>query len=169
MNRIYLITGGVRSGKSKLGLVMAEKAEKPHFIATAEAGDDEMKKRIINHKNERSYKWITIEEKYDIGDAVNNAVRNGADLIVVDCITLWLTNLMLAEKDVNKSLEYFKNALKKTVSDVILVTNEVGLGVVPESKLGRDYRDELGRVNQILAEFATDVIFMVSGIPMKIK
>lgn len=169
MNKIYLITGGVRSGKSKLGLTLAEKAGKPYFIATAEAGDDEMKKRIINHRNERSEKWTTIEEKYDIGNAVVEACKNGSDLIIIDCITLWVTNLMLSEKDIDEYLRNLKDVLKKDIPDVVIVTNEVGLGVVPESKLGRDYRDEIGRVNQGLAEVATDVFFMVSGIPMKIK
>jgi adenosyl cobinamide kinase/adenosyl cobinamide phosphate guanylyltransferase len=169
MKKIYLITGGVRSGKSKLGLKLAEDAKKPFFIATAWAGDDEMEKRIKNHKAERSEKWTTIEERFDIGKAVKDAGENNADLIVVDCITLWTTNMMLGNKDVDALVEKLTVELKKTNITTVMVTNEVGLGVVPEAKMARDYRDLLGKVNQKLAEISTDVLFMVSGIPMKVK
>jgi adenosyl cobinamide kinase/adenosyl cobinamide phosphate guanylyltransferase len=169
MKKIYLITGGVRSGKSKLGLKLAEDAKKPFFIATAWAGDDEMAKRIKNHKAERSEKWTTIEERFDIASAVKQATESSADLIVIDCITLWTTNIMLGNKDVDKLVEKLIIELEKSNVTTVMVTNEVGLGVVPEAKLARDYRDLLGIVNQKLAEISTDVLFMVSGIPMKIK
>ena len=169
MNRIYLITGGVRSGKSKLGLRLAEKAEKPYFIATAWAGDDEMAKRIKNHKAERSEKWTTIEERFDIAKAIKDAVDNNADLVVIDCITLWVTNIMLGNKNVDVFVEHLINELEKVNVTIVMVTNEVGLGIVPEAKLARDYRDLLGSINQKLAEVSTDVLFMVSGIPMKVK
>jgi adenosylcobinamide kinase / adenosylcobinamide-phosphate guanylyltransferase len=169
MKKIYMITGGVRSGKSRLGLELAETAKSPFFIATAWAGDDEMEKRIKNHKAERSEKWTTIEERFDLGSAVKNAINNAADLIVIDCVTLWVTNIMLGNKDIDVLLNQFILVLKSAEVPVVLVTNEVGLGIVPEAKLARDYRDLLGSINQKLAGVATDVLFMVSGIPMKVK
>ena len=169
MSKIYLITGGVRSGKSSLGLKLAKNAELPFFIATATAGDNEMAERIKNHKAERSGKWTTIEEKFDIGKVVLSAVERGADLIVIDCVTLWVSNMMLSGKNIIELVDELIAELKKTQITVVMVTNEVGLGVVPESKLGREYRDTLGKVNQTLAEAATDVLFMVSGLPMKLK
>ena len=169
MGKTYLVTGGVRSGKSSMGLKLAEKAKKPYFIATAWAGDDEMEKRIKNHKAERSEKWTTIEERFDVGKALKEAAEKKADLIVIDCVTLWVTNMMLDNMNVDDFVENLISELKKIDITTVMVTNEVGLGVVPEAKLARDYRDLLGKVNQRLAKISTDVLFMVSGIPMKIK
>ena len=169
MSEIYLITGGVRCGKSRLGLKLAEKALKPFFIATAWAGDDEMDKRIRNHKAERDEKWTTIEEPYKLAEALKQAKASGADLVVIDCITLWTSNVMFSDNKMEDELSSFIAELNCTEIDVVMVTNEVGFGIVPDNQVSRDYRDLLGLVNQKLAETATNVTLMVSGIPVKIK
>ncbi|MCF7791666.1 MAG: bifunctional adenosylcobinamide kinase/adenosylcobinamide-phosphate guanylyltransferase [Victivallales bacterium] len=169
MGKIYLITGGVRSGKSKLGLKLAEKADKPFFIATAWAGDDEMAERIKNHKAERSDRWTTLEERFELAKAVEQAENNNADLIVIDCITLWANNLILNNKNTALESRRLCEKLQSVNADVVMVTNEVGLGIVPDNKIARDYRDLLGDINQKLAEAATDVLLMVSGLPLKVK
>lgn len=170
-NNIYLLTGGVRSGKSSYALQLAASSKKPYYIATGWAGDDEMTDRIVNHKEERDSSWTTIEERYDLKEAITEATSNGADIIIIDCLTMWTCNLMYQSKDKNidaHTLDLIE-ALKSTTVPIVMVTNEVGLGIVPESKDGRDFRDLLGWINQKIAKVSDKVIFMVSGIPMVIK
>lgn len=168
-NRIYLLTGGVRSGKSSYALQLAASSNKPFYIATGWADDDEMTDRIIKHKEERDNRWTTIEERYDIRKAIENAVSNGADIAIIDCLTMWTCNLMYKSKDIDTHTANLIEALKSSSIPIVMVTNEVGLGIVPESKDGRDFRDLLGWINQKIAKVADKVIFMVSGIPMVIK
>ena len=168
-NKTYLITGGVRSGKSSFALNLAKNAKHPFFIATGWAGDDEMSKRIKKHKEERTEIWTTIEEKLDLKAAVASAIIQNADFIIIDCLTLWTSNLMYDKKNVNSYVSSLIGTLADTKIPIVLVTNEVGLGIVPNSKDGREFRDILGLVNQRLAKAVDKVIFMVSGIPMELK
>ncbi|OGV21671.1 MAG: bifunctional adenosylcobinamide kinase/adenosylcobinamide-phosphate guanylyltransferase [Lentisphaerae bacterium GWF2_38_69] len=169
-NNKYLLTGGVRSGKSSYAVELARSCKSPFYIATGWAGDEEMTDRIIKHKEERDSRWLTIEERYNLDNAILEAIGKGADMIVVDCITMWTCNLMYAEKDnMNSRVNSLLEGLIKVDIPIVLVTNEVGLGIVPETKDGRNFRDQLGQINQKLAKVCDKVIFMVSGIPMEIK
>lgn len=169
----YLLTGGVRSGKSSYALKLASKAEHPFYIATGWDGDEEMKKRIRKHQTDRNDLWKTIEEQTKLACAIEKAVTRKADFIIVDCLGAWITNLMLNEKicDIknNKEVSTFVDAVKNTSIPLAIVTNEVGMGLVPENQMARDFRDNLGFVNQLLAKITDRVILMVSGIPMQMK
>lgn len=168
-NKTYLITGGGRSGKSSYAIELANFSKSPFYIATGWAGDDEMTARIIKHKKERDNRWTTIEEPCDLKKAIETAVINKADIIIVDCITMWTCNLMYDSKDTDSYVLNLIEALKNITIPIALVTNEVGLGIVPETKNSRDFRDLLGWINQKLAKVVDKVIFMVAGIPMEIK
>jgi adenosylcobinamide kinase/adenosylcobinamide-phosphate guanylyltransferase len=167
--KTYLITGGVKSGKSSFALTLAKNAKNPFFVATGWAGDDEMSDRIKKHKKERSRIWTTIEEKLDLNAAIASAVIQNADFIIIDCLTLWTSNLIYSKKDINSYASTLIESLSSTKIPIVVVTNEVGLGIVPNSKDGREFRDVLGLVNQRLAKAVDKVIFMVSGIPMELK
>lgn len=167
--KTYLITGGVKSGKSSFALNLAKNAKNPFFIATGWAGDDEMSDRIKKHKEERSRIWATIEEKFNLKAAIASAVIQNADFIIIDCLTLWTSNLIYDKKDINSYVSNLTETLTNIEIPIVLVTNEVGLGIVPNSKDGREFRDTLGLVNQRLAKAVDKVIFMVSGIPMELK
>ncbi|MCP4179661.1 MAG: bifunctional adenosylcobinamide kinase/adenosylcobinamide-phosphate guanylyltransferase [bacterium] len=168
---VYLLTGGVRSGKSSYALQLAGRAEKPFYIATAWAGDEEMDERIKNHKAERGERWTTIEESIALDQAITQAINSGSDCIVLDCITMWVSNLLMDDKiDINLHINNLLEKLNKANNvDIIMVTNEVGLGIVPDNELSRKYRDLLGFTNQKLAKIVDKAIFMISGIPMIVK
>lgn len=167
---MILIGGGSRSGKSRRALQMLEAAgPRQGFIATAQAFDDEMRERIARHQEERGPCITTWEEPFAVADRI--AAEDGRyDAIVVDCLTLWVSNLMLAE---TVSLEAESRKLVETCSQaqtkVILVTNEVGCGIVPDNALARRFRDEAGRLHQLAAQHATEVHWMMFGIGMRIK
>ncbi|MFA6076067.1 MAG: bifunctional adenosylcobinamide kinase/adenosylcobinamide-phosphate guanylyltransferase [Negativicutes bacterium] len=167
--KISLLTGGVRSGKSAYALQLAQSATAPFYIATGWADDEEMSDRIEKHKEERDTSWTTIEERYDLGAAINTATVRGADIIIVDCLTMWACNLMYQFQDNSGHVDDLIEVLCKTTIPVVLVTNEVGLGIVPNSSDGRIFRDALGFINQKIARIADKVIFMVAGIPMVLK
>lgn len=179
MSRITLILGGARSGKSSYALKLAEESRKSvTFIATAQAFDDEMSARIQKHKAERPVSWETLELPLHIAPSVSQIK---SDLVILDCITLWVTNLLM--QFVNDDLvdeapfmqaskaetEKLLAAIRNTEQDWLIVSNEVGLSLVPPYQMGRVYRDALGWVNQRLAQEADKVIFMVAGIPMNVK
>ncbi len=164
---ITLVTGGTRSGKSSHSLKLAEKAARPFFIATGWAGDDEMRSRIAKHQQERGPRWTTIEERTNLPGALAKAAAAGADIIIVDCLTLWVSNLMMEEADVATAADTLVKSLPPV--DTVFVTNEVGMGVVPEHRLGRKFRDLAGMVNQRVAAAADSVILTVCGIPLKVK
>jgi adenosyl cobinamide kinase/adenosyl cobinamide phosphate guanylyltransferase len=165
-----LITGGARSGKSRHALELAESAERPFFVATAKALDSEMEKRISKHKAERGSHWTTIEEGVDLAGALRQANDANADFIVVDCLTLWTANIMENDPDsLDGRLEAFINALEESNAPVAMVTNEVGMGIVPANALARGFRDILGKVNAATAAAADTLLLMVAGIPMKVK
>lgn len=169
MTHAYLILGGARSGKSRRALSLAETlGERRLFIATAEALDAEMEQRIATHKAERGPGWTTLEAPLDLSPALETAAQT-ADVCLVDCLTLWLSNLMHHERDVEPQTEDLCEAIAHCPIPVILVSNEVGLGLVPETPLGRAFRDAQGRLNQRLAEQCDTVEFIAAGLPITLK
>ena len=166
-----LIGGGARSGKSRFALEYAEQRyTRRAFLATAQALDEEMRARIARHRAERGNGWITIEEPYDIASAIE-ANADEFDVIVVDCLTLWLSNIMLDPgRETDKELANLERVLERDLAaDVVVITNEVGCGIVPDNPLGREYRDRAGEINQALARAAREVFWMVFGIPVTVK
>ncbi len=169
MERVILITGGARSGKSRYAEARVAAYASPWaFLATAEAGDEEMAERIRLHQRRRSQEWRTVEAPLALVDALQETASIcGAQL--VDCLTLWLSNLMQAERDVGAEIDRLYNYLTDTTTPVVLVTNEVGMGIVPANALARRFRDEAGRMNQAIAVVAQEVVLMVSGYPTTVK
>ena len=172
--KITFVIGGARSGKSSFALKQAEKIKgRKAYIATAQAFDEEMKERIEKHKKDRSKDWDTFEEPLKVADALNE-IANKYDAVVLDCLTLWLSNLMLKHLDCNKEMDTLFSALKDSKlktrdSKLLLVSNEVGLGIVPDNELARRFRDWAGILNQRVAEVADEVYLVTAGIPVKIK
>ncbi|MEL6861407.1 MAG: bifunctional adenosylcobinamide kinase/adenosylcobinamide-phosphate guanylyltransferase [Pseudomonadota bacterium] len=164
-----LILGGARSGKSRRALALAEaRAQTRVFIATAEALDDEMSDRIARHEAERGEGWGTVEAPLDLVSAI--AAHVDPDRIcVVDCLTLWLSNLMHHGGDIEAETAALCEALSAPRGPIILVSNEVGLGLVPETPLGRAFRDAQGRLNQAVAAACTKVEFVAAGLPLTLK
>lgn len=167
--RSVLILGGARSGKSRYAQKLAEASGKTSvLIATADAGDDEMAERIEKHRAERAAHWRVVEEQIDLAGVLSREAA--ADrVLVVDCLTLWLSNLMCAAKDADTAISALAAALARLDGTVIFVTNEIGLGIVPESKLGRAFRDAQGRLNQSLAAACDTVLFIAAGLPLQLK
>lgn len=165
---IILITGGARSGKSVRAEALAlEFSGRPIYIATAEPFDAEMRTRIAVHRARRTDIWDELEVPLDLVGALNQTDGKGVRL--VDCLTLWLSNLMHDNRDLATTATELAATLEKQTSPVILVTNEVGLGIVPDNALARAYRDAAGILNQTVARIADNVEFVVAGLPMKIK
>lgn len=166
--RHRLVLGGARSGKSRHAQALAE-ATGPRrtYLATAEARDEEMAARIARHQAERGEGWQTLEAPLDMPVALGTVADS--DVVLVDCLTLWLTNVMLGERDVDAETEALVAALATAPRPVILVSNEVGLGLVPETPLGRAFRDAQGRLNQRMAEVVQEVRFMAAGLPIVLK
>lgn len=171
---LIFITGGARSGKSNLAVQLAKKLEgKVAFVATACAGDEEMAKRILLHRKSRPEEWTTIEEPIDVASAIKSAC--GYDVVIVDCLTLLLSNLMFENggmrgtNDILNKIEELAEAAKDFGGAVMVVSNEVGMGIVPDNELARKFRDLAGRANQIMAGAADEVYVCFSGIPVQIK
>jgi adenosylcobinamide kinase/adenosylcobinamide-phosphate guanylyltransferase len=171
MGKITLILGGARSGKSTYAVSLAEKYSKVAFVATCEALDKEMAERILRHRRSRPENWVTFEEPRDTA-ALITRLGNKFDCVIIDCLTLLVSNLILAgdkEEEVVKKIAALLAGFKKKKSRIIIVSNEVGLGIVPANGLGRAFRDIAGKVNQRAAQAADEVFFIVSGMPLKIK
>lgn len=172
MGKITLILGGARSGKSSYAVSLAKKNPgKTVFIATCRPSDSEMKKRAALHKKARPCAWKTVEETENL-HLLLERIGLGFDTVIIDCLTLLASDLMLkgaSENAIKIQIKKILKALKKIKTRSLIVSNEVGLGIVPENKLARGFRDTAGRLNQIVAEKADNVIFMVSGIPWRIK
>ncbi|QPF89424.1 bifunctional adenosylcobinamide kinase/adenosylcobinamide-phosphate guanylyltransferase [Bradyrhizobium commune] len=165
---VILITGGARSGKSKRAESRARGFPgRPVYVATAEALDAEMEERIARHRVRRGTDWIEREVPLDLVPALVASDGGGARL--VDCLTLWLSNLLHAERDWEHEVNALAATLLHLKSPVVLVTNEVGLGIVPDNALARSFRDAAGIMNQIIADVADEVEFVVAGLPMKLK
>jgi len=169
--RVVLITGGTRSGKSRYAEERAgEAGERRLYVATAEAKDGEMERRIAEHRNRRGGEWTTVEEPMEIS---NELLRHRAevDCALVDCLTLWLSNLLLRQDEsaVTKKIDELIDTLKLLDFHVFFVTNELGSGVVPDNPLARQFRDLVGRANQRMAQAADEVVLMVAGLPVIVK
>lgn len=172
---LTLVIGGTRSGKSKWALSYAEglsNFSKYYYIATAIPFDEEMKERIERHRKDRNPKWSVIEEPTDLPERLSKIDANNC-VILIDCLTLWLSNLIYYKRSVEtyrelllQKLEIFREHER---SWLIIVTNEVGLGIVPESQIGRYFRDEAGILNQSIAEIADEVFFIIAGLPLQLK
>ncbi|MBR0900499.1 bifunctional adenosylcobinamide kinase/adenosylcobinamide-phosphate guanylyltransferase [Bradyrhizobium tropiciagri] len=165
---VILITGGARSGKSRRAELRARSFPgQPVYVATAEALDAEMDERISKHRARRGNDWVEREVPLDLVEALSETDGGGARL--VDCLTLWLSNLLHAERDWSQEIARLADALQHQRSPVIFVTNEVGLGIVPDNALARTFRDAAGLMNQTIAAVADEVEFVVAGLPMKLK
>jgi adenosylcobinamide kinase/adenosylcobinamide-phosphate guanylyltransferase len=164
---ITLILGGARSGKSRFAEELIESAAQPAlFLATAQPLDAEMRARIAAHRARRGAHWTTTEEPLEL---VNILLGETARPVLVDCLTLWLSNLMGAERDIGFEIERLLAVLPQARMPVVIVANEVGLGIVPDNAMARDFRDHAGRLNQGIARAAQRVVFMAAGLPLALK
>jgi adenosylcobinamide kinase / adenosylcobinamide-phosphate guanylyltransferase len=162
-----LFIGGARSGKSRLAQAAAEAVDGPlTYIATGQAFDDEMAARIARHRADRGARWRTVEEPLRLGETIQ-AVDDGA--VLVDCLTLWLSNLILGEHDLEAATGDLLAAISSVPVPLFLVSNEIGQGIVPETPLGRAFRDEAGRLNQAVAARVDRVELVVAGLTLRIK
>ncbi len=167
--RAVLVLGGARSGKSRYAQVLAESASRERlFLATAEPGDREMAERITRHRADRGAGWRTREEPLELVAALRAETRKDR-AVLVDCVTLWLSNLMLAGRDLDREISALTKEIVALNGPLILVSNEVGLGIVPETRLGREFRDWQGRANQELAKVCDAVVFVAAGLPTLLK
>ena len=171
---LILILGGARSGKSAFGERLAGSGRRVLFAATAEAGDSDMAERIAAHRRRRPAGWDTVEEPLDLVAALEPRV-NDYETVVVDCLTLWVSNLLLrgdsgrGEKEALRQAERLVQLYGRGRASWLLISNEVGLGVVPPTPMGRRFRDTLGSVNQIVARQADKLYLMVAGLAMEMK
>jgi len=167
--RRVLILGGARSGKSRTALQLAESASAERtYIATAQAYDEEMRERIAQHRAERDGSWRTVDAPLGLVEAVRTQTAPG-QAVLVDCLTLWLSNIVLAERDPAHEADRLVQAVRDAAGPLILVSNEVGQGIVPATPLGRRFRDEQGRLNQRIAEACDAVVFIAAGCPILLK
>ncbi len=169
---VHLVLGGARSGKSAYAQRAAETAAAaagrvPVLIATAEALDDEMTARIAAHRQSRGPQWTTIEAPVALAQAIKDAPPGS--FVVVDCLTLWMSNLLMHNANVDVAVDDLLAAVATTSGELWLVSNEVGLGLVPETPLGRAFRDAAGRLHQRLAAVADEVVLLVAGLPLTVK
>ncbi len=173
MNHNILILGGARSGKSRYALHLGqqEDGEKKVYLATAEAKDAEMAARIEDHRHERGNDWQTIEEPLRLSETLQS-LEGQADVVLIDCLTLWLNNLMMktnSEGEITQAFDGLIETIAKAKMTIIAVSNEVGQGIVPADALTRRFRDLAGRLNQQWAAAAQTVYWMLAGIPQRIK
>ncbi len=171
--KIIYVTGGARSGKSSFALHLAAPYHKRVFLATAEPFDQEMELRIGKHRKERGERFTTIEEPLTLGRVLGE-LPEGAEVVLLDCLTVWAGNLMhyaeeRGEGEIEHQIERFLEALRHPPCDIILVSNEVGMGIVPENAMARRFRDIAGIINQRVASLATEAWLLCSGLPLRLK
>ena len=173
--RLTLVLGGVRAGKSRYAQELAREGGRVLYVATAEARDEEMAARIAAHRAERPAAWSTLEEPIDLVTSLAPRLQD-FDTVLIDCLTLWVSNLLLQDPDNEAKSSVIQAQARRLIelyerfqASWIVVSNEVGLGVIPATRLGRDYADALGRVNQLFAAAADEVIVMFAGLPMNLK
>lgn len=168
MTSLFVI-GGTRSGKSRYAQSRMEALPGVlTFIATAQALDEEMTDRIARHRADRGPRWQSLEAPLDLAQAIEQA-QHSTDAILVDCLTLWLSNLMHAERDLAAATQSLTEAVQSCPIPIALVANEVGMGIVPENALARRFRDEAGRLNQRIAATAQEVVLVAAGLPLWLK
>ena len=179
-SKLSFILGGARSGKSRYVEEYArQKGKNVLFIATATAGDEEMRLRIQNHQASRPKNWQTLEAPLNIHTQLDQRLNSEIDTVILDCITMLTSNILCTfpeeldfevfEKEVEKQTSELLAAIRQTTAHWLIISNEIGLGIVPANAYSRSYRDALGRANQKIAAEADEVLFMVAGIPMKVK
>lgn len=161
-----LVLGGARSGKSVHAESLLPRGGA--YLATGQPGDDEMAERIRHHRDRRGPAWTTIEEPLELAAALSRALEAERP-VLIDCLTLWISNLMEAGRDVEAAARELCAVLERAATPVVLVSNEVGLGLVPETPLGRRFRDLQGRVNQMVAAACRRVVFVAAGLPLTLK
>lgn len=163
------VLGGARSGKSRYAQARAEAAGgNPVFVATAEAFDDEMRDRIARHRADRDTRWTTIEAPRDLPAAID-ALNSSEAVVLVDCLTLWVSNLLLADANIPLADSELCRAINRFEGQLILVANEVGLGIVPDNALARAFRDAAGQLNQSVAAAVAEVVLLTAGLPLTLK
>lgn len=167
-SRLFVL-GGARSGKSRYAQARAEAlGGRPMFIATAEAFDDEMRDRIARHRADRDSRWRTVEAPRELAAAID-ALRGAEPVVLVDCLTLWVSNLLLADADIPRASDQLCDAIARFDGALILVANEVGLGIVPDNALARRFRDAAGLLNQAVARVSDEVVLLTAGLPLTLK
>ena len=170
--KVHLVTGGARSGKSSFVLQEIERLYPEGqvvFIATSQVIDEELSLRVEKHRLERGPRYLTIEEPVALDQALAEACTHQPVAIIIDCLTVWMGNLFYHEKNLDQAVQTLLAALQKPGPPVLIVTNEVGLGIVPDNAMARSYRDALGRVNQHIASTADRVSLLVCGLPVVVK
>jgi len=169
LNRTTLILGGARSGKSTYSEKLALRTQlRPVYIATAQAHDEEMSARITDHQSRRGTIWTTIEEPLALCEALSNHAAP-ENVILVDCLTLWLSNLMMAGENIEDEIVRLTTLIPDLAGPVVFVSNEIGMGLVPETTMGRAFRDHQGRLNQRVAQGVDSVSFIAAGYPLHLK
>ena len=164
-----LVLGGARSGKSAFAeRLVVETGLSRHYIATGRAWDDEMRVRIAKHREDRGKGWETHEEPLALAERIADVAREDR-AVLIDCLTLWLTNLMLEERDIPQEFASLLLAVKDAPGRLVFVSNEVGLGIVPENRMAREFRDHAGRLHQQVAALVPNVYFIAAGLPLKMK
>lgn len=170
--RVALVLGGAKSGKSRYALELARSFPSPRlYVATAEAGDEEMAARIAQHRRDRGEGWDTLEKPLELSAAISQA-QGRYGVILADCLTLWLSNWLIRGEDqaeLNRVCEELVAAVEAATTPVILVSNEVGWGIVPDNPLAREFRDWAGRLHQLLAAAADLVVLLAAGLPLTLK
>ena len=165
---LTLVLGGARSGKSAFAEGLLSGQAQPLYIATCQIYDDEMAERVRLHQSRRPAPWVTVEEPLDLAGALLREAQPGR-AILVDCLTLWISNLMMAERDIPAAIEALCRTVTSLACPVVFVANEVGLGIVPDNALARAFRDHAGRLNQSLAALCQKVAFVAAGLPLMLK
>jgi adenosylcobinamide kinase / adenosylcobinamide-phosphate guanylyltransferase len=170
VNENIFVVGGCRSGKSRHAQELAEKITDIHrvFIATCVPYDEEMKDRVRRHQKDRGSTWTTVDAPVELAEAILKQSQN-AQVILADCLTLWMSNLLMESENLESRVEELTVAINKAQCPVIIVSNEVGTGIVPKNALARQYRDAAGFANQKVAACVDKVIWMVAGIPVPVK
>lgn len=168
-SRAVFVLGGARSGKSRFAeTLVSETGLERHYVATGQAWDDEMRERIAQHRADRGDLWQTHEEPVDLVARLA-AIDGEARAVLVDCLTLWVTNLMMAGRDMAAEFAALTEFLPQAKARLVLVSNEVGLGIVPDNRMAREFRDHAGRLHQMIAAASAEVYFIAAGLPLKMK
>jgi adenosylcobinamide kinase/adenosylcobinamide-phosphate guanylyltransferase len=163
------VLGGARSGKSRFAeQLITDCGLERHYVATGRAWDQEMRDRIEQHRTDRGDLWTTHEEPLDLVGCLSS-IDGENRAILLDCLTLWVTNLMMEERNMAAEFAALKTFLSEARARIVLVSNEVGLGIVPENRMARDFRDHAGRLHQMIAASAAEVYFVAAGLPLKLK